>query len=113
MEPSPGALRLAAGEGRVATFLGRQLRVAALLGLACGLLVGGVALLLNSSPRIGAVVGGSLFAAILVSAALGALLPLALERLGFDPATISGPVISAVNDILGIVIYFSLAARFL
>jgi magnesium transporter len=108
-----GAGDLAAGEGRVATFLGRQLRVAALLGVACGLLVGAVALLLNRSPRVGVVVGGALFAAILVSAALGALLPLALERLGFDPARVSGPILSAVNDVLGIVIYFTLAARFL
>jgi magnesium transporter len=62
---------------------------------------------------LGLVVGGSLCAALLCAAAMGALLPLALGRLGFDPAAVSGPILSAVNDILGIVIYFTLAARLL
>jgi magnesium transporter len=104
---------LAPGEARVAGFLGRQLRVAALLGLACGALVGVVAVWLNRSAMLGLVVGGSLCAALLCAAAMGALLPLALGRLGFDPAAVSGPILSAVNDILGIVIYFTLAARLL
>lgn len=105
-----GSGELAPGEGRLTGFLARQVKVAALLGIACGLLVGTVALAVNRSPLIGAVVGTALCTAILVAAALGALLPLALDRLGFDPAVASGPILSAVNDITGIVIYFTLAA---
>ena len=59
------------------------------------------------------VVGIALFTAILVAATMGALLPTALDRLGFDPAVASGPILSAANDITGIVIYFSLAAAIL
>ncbi len=105
--------RLEAGEGRFAAFVGRQLRVAVLLGLACGLLVGVAALVFWQNPMFGLVVGLALFFAILMASATGALLPLALERLGFDPAVASGPVLSTANDITGILIYFGLAAALL
>jgi magnesium transporter len=110
---SLGRGELTAGEGRLRGFLARQLKVAALLGLACGLLVGLTALALHRTPALGLVVGGALFAAIVLAAALGAVLPLALDRLGFDPAVASGPILSAVNDVTGIVIYFTLAAMIL
>ncbi len=87
--------------------------MAVLLGLACGLLVGVAALIFWQNPGFGLVVGLALFLAILLASATGALLPLALERLGFDPAVASGPVLSTVNDITGILIYFGLAAALL
>ncbi len=105
--------RLEAGDGRLMAFFVRQLRVAVLLGLACGLLVGGVALLQRRNGMFGLVVGLSLFLAILLASATGALIPLALRRLGFDPAVASGPVLSTANDITGILIYFGLAAALL
>jgi len=105
--------RLLSGDGRLVAFFVRQVRVALLLGLACGLLVGTVALLVRQSAVFGLVVGLSLFLAILLAAAMGALLPLALQRLGFDPAVASGPVLSTANDITGILIYFGLAAALL
>jgi len=108
-----GGGELAPGEGRFAGFLARQLKVATLLGVACGFLVGAVAFAVHRSAVIGGVVGVALFTAILVAAAMGALLPTALDRLGFDPAVASGPILSAANDITGIVIYFSLAAAIL
>lgn len=108
-----GSGELAGGEGRLATFFARQLKVAVLLGVACGVLVGIVALVLNRSPLVGVVVGLALLASILLAATVGAFLPLALGRLGLDPAVASGPILSAVNDITGIVIYFTLAARLL
>ncbi|MBP9144533.1 MAG: magnesium transporter [Thermoanaerobaculia bacterium] len=105
--------RLEAGEGRFGAFVVRQLRVAVLLGLACGLLVGVAALVFWQNPIFGLVVGLALFLAILLASATGALIPLALERLGFDPAVASGPMLSTANDITGILIYFGLAAAFL
>jgi magnesium transporter len=37
------------------------------------------------------------------------MLPLALRRVGFDPATSSTPFIASLVDVLGIVIYFNIA----
>jgi magnesium transporter len=45
-----------------------------------------------------------------LAALVGALVPVALERLGLDPAVANGPLLTTVNDITGILIYFGLAA---
>jgi magnesium transporter len=46
---------------------------------------------------------------VLVSSLFGLLLPFVLERMKFDPATASAPLITSVADIAGIVIYFTIA----
>lgn len=40
----------------------------------------------------------------------GAMLPLLLKRLGFDPATASAPLVATLVDVTGIIIYFGTAA---
>jgi magnesium transporter len=39
----------------------------------------------------------------------GSMLPLALRRLGFDPAASSAPFVATLVDVTGLVIYFSVA----
>jgi magnesium transporter len=41
----------------------------------------------------------------------GAMFPLLLKRLGADPATSSAPFVATVVDVVGLVIYFSIASR--
>jgi len=50
--------------------------------------------------RVGVVLWGSL---------IGSILPLLLQRLGFDPATSSAPFVATLVDVTGLVIYFSVA----
>ena len=40
---------------------------------------------------------------------VGAMLPLALKRLGIDPATSSTPFIASLVDVLGIIIFVHVA----
>lgn len=40
----------------------------------------------------------------------GSMLPFALKRLGFDPASASAPFVATLVDVTGLVIYFSIAA---
>jgi magnesium transporter len=40
---------------------------------------------------------------------VGSLLPFALRRFGFDPATSSAPFVATLVDVTGLVIYFSVA----
>jgi len=40
-------------------------------------------------------------------------MPFLLTRLGFDPATASAPLITSLADIVGVIIYFSIAAWYL
>ncbi|MDR6564078.1 MULTISPECIES: magnesium transporter [unclassified Arcicella] len=40
----------------------------------------------------------------------GSMIPIALKKLGFDPATSSAPFVATLVDVTGLIIYFSIAA---
>jgi magnesium transporter len=52
-------------------------------------------------------VGVALVGVVLWGTLVGSLLPFALRRLGFDPATSSAPFVATLVDVTGLVIYFS------
>jgi len=54
-------------------------------------------------------VGISLIGVVLWGNLSGSLLPLALKRLGLDPATSSAPFVATLVDVTGLIIYFSIA----
>jgi magnesium transporter len=54
-------------------------------------------------------IGVTLLAIVLLGCTLGAMLPILLRRVGLDPATSSTPFIATLIDLLGIVLYFSVA----
>jgi magnesium transporter len=58
---------------------------------------------------IAIVLGASVVVALLVSAFLGSTIPLTLNQFGIDPAIASGPFITTLNDIVALIVYFSLA----
>ena len=43
----------------------------------------------------------------------GSMLPLILQRIGFDPASASAPFVATLVDVTGLVIYFSVASLIL
>ncbi len=102
-----------AGGGNLAAFVGRQLKVAAVLGLACGLLAAAAAFAFQRNPWLGAAVGLALLVAMPLAALVGALTPPLLARFRLDPAVASGPLLAAAHDVLGILVYFALASVFL
>ena len=50
---------------------------------------------------------------VMIDSLIGLLLPFIFTKLKLDPATASAPLITSIADILGVVIYFSLASHFL
>lgn len=102
--------RLELNRERVRRYLWQQIKVGALLGIATGVVAGTVALALQRNPAYSAVVGGSMFLAILVASLNGVLIPVLFQRLGVDPAVAAGPLVTTSNDITGILIYFGLAS---
>jgi len=62
---------------------------------------------------IGLTVGFSLVGVVLWGTISGSMLPLALKRLGVDPATSSAPFVATMVDVTGLLIYFSMAYLFL
>lgn len=72
------------------------------------LIVGGI-LLLDFDLLFGLTVGISLVTVIITASLIGTFVPIILERYGIDPALATGPFITTSNDILGILIYFTIA----
>lgn len=94
---------------RVGSAIFKEIKVGAVMGFACGALVGTIAYFLEREPVLGVVVGISMFVAITVAATMGTLVPLLFKRLKIDPAIASGPFVTTSNDITGLIIYFVLA----
>jgi magnesium transporter len=55
----------------------------------------------------------ALIGVVLWGTLAGSMLPFALRRLGFDPATSSAPFVATLVDVTGLIIYFSIAALIL
>jgi magnesium transporter len=51
----------------------------------------------------------ALIGVVLWGSLVGSILPLALQKLGFDPATSSAPFVATFVDVTGLIIYFSVA----
>ncbi len=66
-----------------------------------------VNILLNAFAISGCV-GVSLLVAMTVSSLIGTIVPIVFTKVGVDPAVASGPLISTVNDLTAVVIYYSM-----
>ena len=91
----------------------RELRIALVMGLILGVTVFVVTRVWTGALVLGGCVGLAMLAAIVLSAALGAIIPLFFRAIGVDPAVASGPLITTLNDALSLGIYFSIAAALL
>jgi magnesium transporter len=54
-------------------------------------------------------VGATLIGIVTFGSLTGSMLPFALQRIGFDPASASAPFVATLVDVTGLVIYFSVA----
>jgi len=92
----------------------RDFPIAMAMGIAIGVLE---AILAYLSKGVGGsvlfVVGLAMITVTIVGSLVGVGLPFVARRLGFDPATLSGPVITSVMDLAGVLIYFGYAYWFL
>jgi magnesium transporter len=58
---------------------------------------------------IAATIAAALVGIVTFGSLAGSMLPFALKRLGFDPASASAPFVATLVDVTGLVIYFSIA----
>ena len=87
--------------------LWKELRVALLSAVICGTLIFAVNLALRQSQALSYTVSIALFTVIITAAFFGTLIPLALDRLKVDPALATGPFVTTLNDIFGLLTYFT------
>lgn len=94
--------------GDLPRVLFRELQVGTLLGAMLAV-IAIVPISLIFDPRVALVLSLSLVTICLMAAATGALLPMAANRAGVDPAVVSAPIITTLVDSLGLIIYFLIA----
>lgn len=103
---------------RLGQVFAREVRIALLVGLSCGLL-GGVACAMLTHingaesaavepARLVFAVGVAMFSAIMVATTLGLFLPFLFRQIGIDPAISSGPLVTTANDSISVTIYMTL-----
>lgn len=94
--------------------LAKEISVSAASGMILSLIIFAFNLLVNHQDfTISMTISISLLAVILVAAVIGTIVPIILDKNKIDPAIATGPFITTSNDILGVLIYFSIAKMML
>ncbi|WP_249317040.1 magnesium transporter [Bacillus sp. FJAT-50079] len=91
----------------------RELLVGIIIGITCAVIIAIVAYIWRGSFMLGIVVGSSLLATLIIGTLAGTIIPLILYKCKVDPAVASGPLITTINDILSLLIYFGIATMFI
>lgn len=98
----------------VPKFLFKEFRVGLLMGMVYGVFAGVAAIFLtNFNLYLGMVVFVAMTGGMMTAAVLGVIAPSLLKRLDIDPAIASGPFVTTLNDITGIVIYMAICTIFI
>lgn len=103
------------GHNKLAT-IARESAVGLFMGATYGVTLAVIAYVLYGQQYHGQfafVVGFSMCVAMTISATMGAVGPIMNERLGIDPATATGPMITTITDIISNLTYFMLATALL
>lgn len=86
------------------------------MGLTLGVMLGAVGFLramygggLDDPIQMGLTVSAAIVAVVTLGTLVGSMMPLMIERLGGDPAVSSSPFVASLVDVLGLVVYFTVA----
>lgn len=89
------------GSLNLARFVNREIMVAFLNGFAFALIVGVAVWLWYAQWQLGLVVGGAMVTNLIAAGLAGVAIPLVVEKVGGDPAVISGVFVTTVTDCVG------------
>ncbi|WP_352338975.1 magnesium transporter [Psychrobacter sp. 16-MNA-CIBAN-0192] len=94
------------------SLLGREAMVALLLG---GTMAVAIAIIgyIRGDEVVSLVLALSMMSVVMIGCVIGMSLPFVLNKMGFDPATASAPLITSVCDATGVIIYLFIASKFL
>jgi magnesium transporter len=95
-------------QGRAASVIGKEVLAGLTNGMVVGLVATAVALLLGHGTQLGLVVFLALTGNLFVAGFAGAMIPLALGRLGIDPAVASSIFVTTFTDVCGFLLLFGL-----
>jgi len=91
----------------------RELGQGLVLGAFLGAIGFGRALMWGNGTEVATVVALTLLFVVITGTIVGAMLPMAFTKVGFDPAIASSPFVASLVDVAGIIIYFNIAIHLL
>jgi magnesium transporter len=89
--------------------MSRELMTGVLLGMACGVLVGSVALAWLRQMEVVLCLLGGIAGGVAVAAVVGLTMPYLLRILKRDPQVAAGPIALSASDMLTLLLYFNFA----
>ncbi|MDU8929587.1 magnesium transporter [Alisedimentitalea sp. MJ-SS2] len=108
------AVRAIATKDLTGSNVWRVIRREVLVGLVNGVIfavvMGIVGVIWFGSPMLGVVIGIAMVVNLVVAGLAGTVIPVALEKLGVDPALASGAFVTTVTDVVGFFAFLGLAA---
>jgi magnesium transporter len=87
----------------------REILTGLMLGIALALLALGRAYMLGTGTGVALTVAFAVIAVVLLGNMAGTFLPLVARFLKMDPAIMSGPFITTIVDVFGLIVYFEIA----
>ncbi len=88
--------------------IGREALVGLINGLAFAVLVGIMGVVWFGDPMLGVVLAVAMIGNLLVAGLAGIAIPLALDRVGADPALASGTFVTTVTDVVGFFLFLGI-----
>ena len=88
----------------------REGLVGVLNGAIFAIIIGGVGYVWYGDYMLGVVLGVAMVVNMFIAGLAGILVPLALDRFGFDPALGSSALVTTVTDVVGFFAFLGLAA---
>ncbi len=90
--------------------VGKELLVGVINGLAVGIIVAGLGVLLaQGDPRLGIVIMIAMWGNLIIASTGGAFFPILFESLGIDPAVASSIFVTTFTDLFGFLLLLALA----
>jgi len=86
----------------------KEIGIAIINGLICSFITLLFCFLTKNDLMLSLTIGVSLIAVFIYSGLFGTLVPLLLHKYKIDPALATGPFITTTNDVIGLLIYFSI-----
>lgn len=93
--------------------LRREVMAALVSGVVFAIIIGVIGLIWFGDIRLGYVIAAAMVINLAVAGFAGLLIPLALDKLGIDPALASGAFVTTVTDVVGFFSFLGLAAMVL
>lgn len=106
---------LSTGDIKIRNWLrtfGKELFVGVTLAGALGIAASALGIF-RGGYEIGLIVGLSMLAIVFMANVIGSLMPFLLMKFRLDPAVASGPLVTSVADVMGLMIYFGIASAVL